>query len=59
MAKRIGLEGISGNSLRVGGAQSPAQRGASTTEMMLAGRWHTESLPAPYALREGLLWRPY
>ena len=49
MAARIGLKGVSGHSLRVGGAQSMAARDVSLPRMQLAGRWSSPNLPAHYA----------
>ena len=49
MARRIGLEGVSGHSLRVGGAMSLAERGVDLVKMQLAGRWSSPGLPAHYA----------
>ena len=37
MARRIGLKGVSGHSLRVGGAMSLAERGVDLVKMQLAG----------------------
>ena len=44
----IGIEGISGHSLRIGGAQSLAAAGASLVEMQTAGRWISPSMPGHY-----------
>ena len=45
-----GLEGgVSGHSLRVGGAQSLAAAGASIAEMQTAGRWTSPAMPGHYA----------
>ena len=49
MARRIGLKGVSGHSLRVGGAMSLAERGVDLVKMQLAGRWSSPGLPAHYA----------
>ena len=49
MARRIGLKGVSGHSLRVGGAMSLAERGVDLVRMQLAGRWSKPDLPAHYA----------
>ena len=40
---------ISGHSIRVGSAQSLAQRGATLVEMQQVGRWKSPSMPAHYA----------
>ncbi|MCY4224295.1 MAG: tyrosine-type recombinase/integrase [Bacteroidetes bacterium] len=40
---------VSTHSLRVGSAQSLAQRGASLVEMQEAGRWKSPSMPASYS----------
>ena len=47
-AVAAGVEGASGHSLRIGTAQDLAQAGASTTELMQAGRWETARMPAHY-----------
>ncbi len=48
-----GAEGrVSGHSLRVGGAQSLANAGASLAEMQLAGRWSSPAMPGRYAQGE-------
>jgi len=48
--KAAGAEGrVSGHSLRVGGAQSLANAGASLVEMQLAGRWRSPAMPGRYA----------
>ena len=44
----IGLEGVSGHSLRIGGAQSLAAAGASLVEMQNAGRWTSPQMPGHY-----------
>ncbi|MDE0298532.1 MAG: hypothetical protein OXN17_07870 [Candidatus Poribacteria bacterium] len=49
-ANEAGTEGfISGHSLRVGSAISPARAGASVVDMQTAGRWQSPSMPAHYA----------
>ena len=49
MARAAGLgEGFSGHSPRVGMAQDLAANGASTTELMGAGRWSAHRMPAHY-----------
>ena len=46
----IGIdEGVSGHSLRIGGAQSLAAAGASLVEIQTAGRWISASMPGHYA----------
>ena len=49
-ARQAGIEGvrISGHSLRVGSAQSLAQRGASLVELQQAGRWTSPHMPGRY-----------
>jgi integrase len=47
--RRAGIEGITGHSLRVGGAQTLAAAGMSLVDMQLAGRWASPSMPARYA----------
>ncbi len=48
-ARDAGVQGrISGNSLRVGGAQSLAAAGASLVEMQSAGRWRSPVMPVRY-----------
>ena len=49
MARRIGLKGVSGHSLRVGGAMSLAERGVDLVKMQPAGRWSSPGLPAHHA----------
>ena len=44
----IGIEGVSGHSLRIGGAQSLAEAGATLVEMQNAGRWISPSMPGHY-----------
>ncbi len=45
-ARDAGVKGrISGNGLRVGGAQSLAAAGASLVEMQFAGRWRSPVMP--------------
>lgn len=52
-AKRSGFDGkISGHSLRVGTAESLAERGASLTQLMTAGRWRSPVMPAFYTRNE-------
>ena len=47
--ERAGITGyISGHSLRVGAAQSLAEKGASLVELQNAGRWTSPSMPAHY-----------
>ena len=49
-AAEAGIEGrVSGQSLRVGGAQSLAAAGASVVEMQTAGRWQSPSMPGRHA----------
>lgn len=49
MARAAGLgDGFSGHSPRVGMAQDLAANGASTTELMVAGRWKAHRMPAHY-----------
>ena len=49
-AAAVGIEGrVSGHSLRVGGAQSLADGGASLVEMQTAGRWQSPAMPGHYA----------
>ena len=46
---RAGITGyISGHSLRVGAAQSLAEKGASLVELQNAGRWTSPAMPAHY-----------
>ena len=52
-ARAAGLEGdFSGHSPRIGMARDLAASGASTTALMLAGRWRSERMPALYARGE-------
>ena len=52
-AHAAGLEGdYSGHSPRIGMARDLAASGASTTALMLAGRWRSERMPALYARGE-------
>ncbi len=52
-ARAAGLDGdFSGHSPRVGMARDLAASGASTTALMLAGRWRSEHMPALYARGE-------
>ena len=49
MARAAGLgEGFSGHSPRIGMAQDLAAHGASTSELMVAGRWKAHQMPAHY-----------
>lgn len=48
----ICAENISGQSLRIGMAQTLAAAGASVVEMQLAGRWKSPQMPAHYAASE-------
>ena len=48
-AAEAGIEGrVSGHSLRVGAAQSLAERGAGLVAMQKAGRWASPQMPARY-----------
>ena len=52
-ARALGIEGrVSGHSLRVGSAQSLVAAGASTAELMQAGRWTDAKSAARYAANE-------
>lgn len=52
-ARAAGLDGdFSGHSPRIGMARDLAAFGASTTALMLAGRWRSEQMPALYARGE-------
>ena len=52
-AKAVGVEGFySGHSLRIGSAESLAQRGATLIEMQNAGRWKDPKMPAHYTQSE-------
>ena len=53
-AAAVGIEGerVSGQSLRVGMAQTLAAAGASVVEMQQAGRWKSPQMPAHYARGE-------
>jgi len=52
-ARGAGIEGrVSGHSLRVGSAQSLVAAGASTAELMQAGRWTDERTATRYAANE-------
>ncbi len=52
-ARDAGSRGrVSGHSLRVGGAQSLVAMGASTAELMQAGRWKDPKMAARYAANE-------
>ena len=44
----IDAAGVSGHSLRIGGAQSLAAAGASLVEMQTAGRWTSPQMPGHY-----------
>lgn len=48
-AKQVGIDGVSGHSLRVGAAQSMAIGGATLVDMQIAGRWESAQMPALYA----------
>ena len=49
-AKAAGIDGyISGHSLRVGTAQTLAEKGASLVEMQNTGRWKSSDMPAHYS----------
>lgn len=48
-AKQVGIEGVSGHSLRVGAAQSMTIGGATLVDMQIAGRWKSAQMPAQYA----------
>ena len=49
-AKAAGLEGdFSGHSPRIGMAQDLAEAGASTTDLMVVGRWTSHRMPARYS----------
>ena len=51
-AAGIGGGKVSGQSLRIGMAQTLAAAGASLVEMQLAGRWRSPQMPAHYASGE-------
>ena len=51
-AKQIGIEGVSGHSLRIGTAQELVQRGASLVELQNAGRWTDSQMPAHYTRKQ-------
>jgi len=53
-AAAVGIDGkrVSGQSLRVGMAQTLAAAGASVVEMQQAGRWKSPQMPAHYARGE-------
>ena len=52
-ARAAGFQGrVSGHSLRVGSAQSLVARGASTAELMQAGRWKDPKTATRYAANE-------
>lgn len=48
-AEQVGIDGVSGHSLRVGAAQSMAVGGATLVDMQIAGRWKSAQMPAQYA----------
>ena len=48
-AAQVGIEGVSGHSMRVGAAQSMAASGATLVDMQIAGRWQSPQMPALYA----------
>ncbi|MCY4262484.1 MAG: tyrosine-type recombinase/integrase [Candidatus Dadabacteria bacterium] len=48
-AEEVGIDGVSGHSLRVGAAQSMAVGGATLVDMQIAGRWKSAQMPARYA----------
>ena len=48
-AEQVGIDGVSGHSLRVGAAQSMAVGGATLVDMQIAGRWKSAQMPARYA----------
>lgn len=48
-AANVGIEGVSGHSLRVGSAQSLAAAGAGLVELQVAGDWKAPQMPAHYA----------
>ena len=50
-AEILDIEGAAGHSLRIGSAQSLAERGASLVEMQNAGRWTSPRMPALYSWR--------
>lgn len=50
-ARFLDIEGAGGHSLRIGSAQSLAERGASLVEMQHAGRWTSPRMPALYSRR--------
>ena len=48
-AKEAGIDGrVSGHSLRVGAAQSLAERGVSLVELQVLGRWKSTAMPGRY-----------
>ena len=47
-ARKLGNEGVSGHSLRIGTAQELARRGATLVELQKAGRWTNSQMPAHY-----------
>ena len=51
-AKQIGIEGVSGHSLRIGTAQELVQRGASLVELQNVGRWTDSQMPAHYTRKQ-------
>ena len=55
MARAAGLgEGFSGHSPRIGMAQDLAAHGASTAELMVAGRWKAHQMPARYTRKKAV-----
>ena len=53
MARAAGLgDGFSGHSPRIGMAQDLVAHGASTTALMVVGRWKSERMPAHYSRGE-------
>lgn len=49
-ARAVGVTGrVTGHSLRIGAAQSMADAGATTLDLMLTGRWASERMPVHYA----------
>lgn len=51
-ANQIGIEGVSGHSLRIGTAQELVQRGTSLVELQNAGRWTDSQMPAHYTRKQ-------
>ncbi|MYE23296.1 MAG: tyrosine-type recombinase/integrase [Gammaproteobacteria bacterium] len=55
ICRRAGLgDGFSGHSCRVGMAQDLVANGATLTQLMIAGRWTTPTMPARYAQHQSL-----